>query len=171
MSVAKELAKEAQKKGICSEWHGELRKLGDNKRAMLQMYIKGIDFCLKNDFPSNDYIRANFKGTMEDFGVFLDEPNLNITNFSKCVALGKTTGIVTTTGFQVCEAFIKHQSDITIEAKDNAFIVVDVFDNTTLKVNAHYRAKVCVNRYGGKVITSTDDGAMIKVIEKHKKTY
>ena len=88
MSVAKELAKEAKKKGICSEWHGELRKLGDNKRAMLQMYIKGIDFCLKNDFPSNDYIRANFKGTMEDFGVFLDEPNLNITNFAKCVALG-----------------------------------------------------------------------------------
>ena len=108
---------------------------------------------------------------MEDFGVFLDEPNLNITNFSKCVALGKTTGFVTTTGFQVCEAFIKHQSDITIEAKDNAFIVVDVFDDTTLKVNAQDRAKVCVNRYGGKVITSTDDGAMIKVIEKHKKTY
>ena len=171
MSVAKELAKEAKKKGICSEWHGELRKLGDNKRAMLQMYIKGIDFCLKNDFPSNDYIRANFKGTMEDFGVFLDEPNLNITNFAKCVALGNTSGTVTATGFQVCEAFIKHQSDITIEAKDTAFIVADVFDGSALTVHAHDRAKVCVNRYGGKVVISNDEDARVKVIEKQKKTY
>ena len=171
MSVAKELAKEAKRKGICKEWYGELRKLGDNKRAMLQMYIKGIDFCLMNDFPSNDYIRANFKGAMEDFGVFLDDTNLDITNFAKCVALGKTSGKVTTTGYQVCEVFVKHQSNITIEANDNAFVVVDVFDDSIINVNASDRAKVCVNHYGGSVNTSTTDGAMVKVIEKHKKTY
>lgn len=171
MSVAKELAKEAKRKGICKEWYGNLRKLGDNKRAMLQMYIKGIDFCLMNDFPSNDYIRANFKGTMEDFGVFLDDTNLDITNLVKCVALGKTSGKVTTTGYQVCEVFVKHQSNITIEAKDNAFVVVDVFDDSIINVNAYDRAKVCVNHYGGTVNTSTTDGSMVKVIEKHKKTY
>ena len=171
MSAAKELAKEAKKKGICKEWHGELRKLGDNKRAMLQMYIKGIDFCLMNDFPSNDYIRANFKGVMEDFGVFLDDPNLNITNFPKCVALGKTSGMVAVTGFQVCEVFTKHQSNITIEARDNAFIVVDVFDESTVIVHAHDRAKVCLNRYGGTINSESEDGAVVKIIEKHKKTY
>lgn len=171
MSVAKELAKEAKRKGICKQWHNDLKKLGDNKRAMLQMYIKGIDFCLMNDFPSNEYIRANFKGTMEDFGVFLDDHNLNITNFSKCVALGTTSGVVTITGFNVCEVFTKHHSNITIEAKDNAFIVVDVFDESFLTVHAHDRAKVCVNKYGGLVEYESEDGAMVKVIEKHKKTY
>lgn len=171
MSIAKELAKEAKKKGICKEWHGELKKLGDNKRAMLQMYIKGIDFCLMNDFPSNDYIRANFKGVMEDFGVFLDDPNLNITNFPKCVALGKTSGMVAITGFNVCEVFAKHHSSISIEAEDNAFIVVDVFDDAVLTVHARGRAKVCVNRYGGVVNAKSEDGAMVKVVEKHQKTY
>lgn len=171
MSIAKELAKEAKRKGICKEWYGELRKLGDDKRAMLQMYIKGIDFCLKNDFPSNEYIQANFRGVMEDFGVFLDNPTLNVTNFSKVVSLGKTEGIVTTTGFHVCEMFVKHQSDITIEAKDNAFIVVDVFDDTRLTIHAYDEAKVCVNRYGGTVSTESEDGATVKVIEKNQETY
>jgi hypothetical protein len=52
MDLAKELARQAKKKGICKPWYNELKSLnGDNINAMAQMYLKGIDFCLANDYP------------------------------------------------------------------------------------------------------------------------
>lgn len=45
MKIAKELAREARRLGICDEWHSELKRLTD-KRAMVEMYLAGLDFCL-----------------------------------------------------------------------------------------------------------------------------
>lgn len=173
MKIAKELAKEAKRKGICESWHDDLKKLGDNKKAMVAMYVKGIDFCLSNDYPSNEYIRENFKGVMEDFGVFLDD-TINLVNYRRCIALGKTNGRVEITSYGVCEVFAKHDSELRIIAKDNAFIEIDIFDNAVVYVHAQDRAKVHINRYGGNIISDPiEDGnlAMVKIVEKHKKTY
>lgn len=173
MKIAKELAKEAKRKGICEPWYDDLKMLGDNKKAMVAMYVKGIDFCLSNDYPSNDYIRANFKGVMEDFGVFLDD-NINLVNFRRCISLGKTKGRIEVGSYGVCEVFAKHESELHIIAKDAAFVEVDIFDNATIHVHAQDRAKVHINRYGGKIIPApidNGDSAVVKIVEKHKKTY
>lgn len=173
MKIAKELAKEAKRKGICESWHDDLKKLGDNKKAMVAMYVKGIDFCLSNDYPSNEYIRENFKGVMEDFGVFLDD-TINLVNYRRCIALGRTNGRVEIASYGVCEVFAKHDSELRIIAKDNAFIEIDIFDNAVVYVHAQDRAKVHINRYGGNIISDPiEDGnlAMVKIVEKHKKTY
>lgn len=170
MKIAKELAKQAKRLDICQEWHDELKNL-DDKKAMIEMYLKGIDFCLSNDYPNNEYIRANFKGVMEQFGVFLDD-SIDLVDVDKCVALGTTKGCVKINGFSVSEIFVKHSSELTIIARDNAFVMVDLFDNAVIHVQAHDRAKVCVNRYGNSVIDhKASDMAMVKIIEKHKKTY
>ena len=173
MKIAKELAKEAKRRGICEPWCNDLKTLGDNKKAMVAMYVKGIDFCLSNDYPSNEYIRENFKGVMEDFGVFLDD-SINLVNYKRCVALGATNGRVEITSFGVCEVFAKHDSELRIIAKDNAFVEVDIFDNAVVYVHAQDRAKVHINRYGGQIISdpiNKDDSAIVKIVEKHKKTY
>ena len=72
MKIGKELALIAKKKGICQEWFDQMKTL-DDKDRLLEMYVRGIDFCLSNDFPTNDYIRENFVGRMEEYGVHLDE--------------------------------------------------------------------------------------------------
>lgn len=173
MKIAKELAKEAKRKGICEPWYNDLKMLGDNKKAMVAMYVKGIDFCLSNDYPSNEYIRENFKGVMEDFGVFLDD-TINLVNYKRCIALGRTKGRVEIASYGVCEVFAKHDSELRIIAKDNAFVEIDIFDNAVVYVHAQDRAKVHINRYGGNIISDPiEDGnlAMVKIVEKHKKTY
>lgn len=170
-NIAKELAKQAKGKGICQEWYKDLKTTQDTGK-LLEMYVRGIDFCLSNDFPSNSFIKDNFKGKMEAFGIHLDE-QISIKNERKVVALGKCTGKIEVDGYNVSEVFLKHDSDLTISASGNAFVMVDVFDNTTLWVQALDNAKVCVNRYGTNAeITSKSEGnAVIKVIEKNKKTY
>jgi hypothetical protein len=171
MRLSRKLAKQAKKHNICSEWHGELKGLND-KPAMVDMYLKGIDFCLANNYPSNDFIRDNFKGMMEEHGVFLDDNvNLEANGRSCCVALGKTGGNISIVGFGACEIYVKHDSELSITAKDDAFVMIDLFDNGKIQVHAHDRAKVCVNKYGGEVSEYQTDKAVIKVIQKHKKTY
>lgn len=167
--IAKELAKQAKRNGICDDWHKELKSLTD-KRSMIDMYIRGIDFCLSNDYPSNDYIRANFKGTMEEKGVFLDD-NINLVNFRYCVALGTTQGEVRVTDYKVCEVFAKHQSVLHIIAEDNAFVEIDMFDNSVVSVTGSGKAKVHINHYGGTLTFDQREESAIKVAKKNKKTY
>ena len=102
----------AKAKGICAPWHAELLTLQD-KEAMVEMYLKGIDFCLANDYPNNDFIRSHFKGVMEKQGVFLDD-NVKVENMPKCVCLGATKAHVEVQGFQVCEVFAKHDSELNV---------------------------------------------------------
>lgn len=168
-AVAKELAKQAKKNGICEEWYKELRKLTD-KRAMVDMYIRGIDFCLSNDYPTNDYIREHFKGVMEEKGIFLDD-SVNLVNFRYCVALGKTKATIKVTGYKACEVFAKHQSEVNVVAEGDAFVEIDMFDDSTLCVTSAGKAKVHINRYGGTLRFEQNDDSVIKVVEKDKKTY
>lgn len=169
MNLSKELAARARKNGICQEWHDKLLSLND-KDAMCEMYLRGIDFCISNNYPGNDFIRSHFKGVMEKHGVFLDDA-LKVENKPKCVCLGACSGDVLVDGFNVCEVFAKHDSEIAIVASGNAFVMVDVFDNSIVTIHAHDRAKVCVNRYGGTVKHSADGDAVVKIREKNKKTY
>lgn len=169
MKLSKELARQAKAKGICTPWHTELLNLKD-KEAMVAMYLKGIDFCLSKDYPQNDFIRAHFKGVMEKQGVFLDD-DIKVDNMPKCVCLGATHGHIETTRFGVSEVFAKHDSELNVVVKDNAFVVIDIFDNAVVSVYASDRAKVCINRYGGVVNQCATGDAIIKIREKNKKTY
>ena len=86
----------------------------------------------------------------------------NIRNFFELIQID---------GYNVAEIFVKHDSILDLTASGNAFVMVDVFDETILEIHAHDRAKVCVNRYGGEIRSECADEAQIKVREKHKKTY
>lgn len=169
MNISKELAVRARKHGICQKWHDELLSLKD-KDKMVEMYLRGIDFCISNDYPENDFIRRYFKGVMEKHGVFLDDA-VKVENKPKCVCLGACSGTIVVDDFNTCEVFVKHDSEIVISAKGNAFVMVDVFDNTTVTIHAHDRAKVCVNRYGGTIKHFADGDAVVKIREKNNKTY
>lgn len=169
MNLSKELARQAKAKGICTPWHNVLLKL-QNKEAMVKMYLKGIDFCLANNYPPNDFIREHFKGVMEEQGVFLDD-SIKVVNMPKCVCLGTTCGSIEAAGYEVCEIYVKHNSELNVIAKDNAFVMIDIYDDAIISVYASDRAKVCVNHHGGSVNRYAMNDAIIKIREKDKKTY
>jgi len=169
MALNKELAKMAQKHGICENWYLQLKN-ENNIDKMLEMYVKGIDFCLSNNYPSNEFIRDNFKGKMEKHGIHLDEV-LDLKSDSKVIVLGKCKGTLEVDCFDVCEVFVKHDSDIIIMAHDNSFVMVDIFDNAKVIIFTYDDAKVVVNRYGGTVTQSKNENSVIKVIDKNQNTY
>ena len=123
-AVAKELARQAKKAGICEEWHGQLKLLTD-KDAMIDMYIKGIDFCLSNDYPSNDYIREHFKGAMEQKGVFLDDAiTLEVDAFDD-----SSLHVIASDDAKV--HINRYGGEIEVEKKGNGIVKVDQKDKKT----------------------------------------
>jgi hypothetical protein len=172
MKLNKELALEAKKHNICEEWFNDLLQIEDKVR-LIKMYLKGIDFCLSNEYPSLSFIKENFVGTMEKYGVFLDD-NIKGINSRYVVALGSCEGNAEYIDFGVGQVFVKHESKLNVKASGNSFVMVDMFDNSEVEVIATDNAKVCVNHYGGKLstITNSEQGsATIKVIRKQSKTY
>ncbi len=169
MELNKELALEAKRNGICTEWFNRLQKTTD-KGELVKMYLEGIDFCLSNDYPSRAYIKEHFVGFCEKYGVFLDEA-IDTENFRHVVALGTSSGTTRYMGFEVGQVFAKHDSSVEIEASGNSFVMVDVFDDSSVKVRTFDNAKVCVNRYGGHVEAENTGNSVIKVINKKKSNY
>lgn len=168
----KDLAQRARQLCICREWHDELLTL-DNKHEMVEMYLRGIDFCLSNEFPTNDYIKQHFGSVAREHGIFVDDIFTMHKQLRKVVCLGTTRGRITLDDFDICEIFAKHTSQVEIYASNHSFAMVDVFDASIVKIHACDDAKICVNHYYGdsKIDFTTDGNAVVKIREKNKTTY
>ena len=169
MKLNNKLAEMERKAGICEEWFTRLMSTED-KDKLIKMYLEGIDFCLSNEYPDNEFIRRHFVGTCEAYGIYLDE-QIATLNSMHVVALGCCTGTAEYTDFAVGQVFVKHTGKLTITASGNSFIMVDVFDEAQIEIQATDNAKVCVNQYGGNISEKKDGNAVVKVIRKQSKTY
>jgi hypothetical protein len=168
MKLNKELAKEAKEKGICEEWYKILRRTED-KHALIKMFLNGIDFCISKDFPSPRLFQS-VDGIRQQYGIFINE-FVQTENSKYVVALRRCTGSANYNGFSVGQIFVKHESKLSIKATDNVFIMIDIFDDSEIEVNASGNSKICINQYGGHIETVTDLNAVVKVIHKQSKVY
>lgn len=171
MELNKTLERQAKRLNACADGRNSLLALND-KNDMVRLYLHHIDFCLMNDYPSNEFIRENFVGVMERYGVHLDD-DVELDDMKKIVALGKTMIRANYKGYAVGEMFVKHDSSANIVAHGNAFVMVDAFDHAVVHIYAHDRARVCVNVYGDAHVdvVKQDDGAHVRIVNKNKKTY
>jgi hypothetical protein len=133
------------------------------------MFLEGIDFCISEDFPSPELFKA-FDGIRQQYGIFRDE-SIQTENSQYVAAFGKCEGTVIYTGYKTGQVFVKHESNLTVTASENSFVMVDVFDSSDIKIIASGNAKVCVNKYGGNITEVTSGNAIIKVVQNKSKTY
>lgn len=155
---------------ICKEWLEQL-KVAPNVDSMLDMYIKGIDFCFSNEYPSNHFMRRNLKGKMEHKGIFLDE-TISLENNRTVVCLGDSRLNFLGNEYLVSEIFLKDRVKARVVAKDCAFITIDIFDNVELEVEAYDDSKVNIHCYkGAKVTFKQQNNSYVKVTHKSTKTY
>ncbi|QEL01587.1 hypothetical protein FKG96_12475 [Olivibacter sp. LS-1] len=166
----KELAKEAQKKGICSPGMKKILQSND-KEALLNYYIEGLDFCMEHDFPSKDYLKTQGGDLLALKGIYIDEDIAPVNN-RMLVLLGKCKVHVVANEYSVMDVFVKHDSTVQLYANDHSFVRVDCFDTVNVRIHASGNAKIVVNVYGSaKVAYEKKEKAQIKIINKGKETY
>ena len=164
MELIEQLKQDGIAKGLCLPWQNKLRD-GVSVKRLVDLYVRGIDFCIKNDYPTLDFIRENFKGKCEPYGVFVDEQELDLRNVPDVVLQGDCKGTLSYGGYSVCRAFIRHQSEAAIKVSGYACITIDVYDDAYLNLETvGSSSKVWVNVYGKARINHTGQGIKVKYI-------
>jgi len=171
MELNEYILNKARESGICEPWADRISGAG-NVEELLKMYVAGIDFCLEHNFPSNeDLVRLSTKEQRLGHGIIVDEQAV-LNDPSFLVMLGKCESELAYAGFSTSQLFVKHESKAGIAVHGNAFLVIDCFDNSSIKVTATDNTKVLINVYGSSNVSRiSTEGATIKIINKLKSTY
>lgn len=155
---------------ICEEWAEKISNV-TSVDDLLKMYVAGIDFCLQNNFPSNEDLVKLVGSKINQYGVYVDS-RVGESNNPFIVLLGSCKADLSYTGYGTGQLFVKHQSKAKIKVSGSSFLVIDCFENSELSVNASSNSKILINVYGdSKVTTESSDQAIIKLVNKLKETY
>lgn len=169
MNVVQQLKKDGVSKGLCEAWQGKLRS-NSSIEHLVNLFIRGIDFCISEDYPTIEFIRKNFKGKCEPYGVFIDDEIKGLANIPDIVLNGTSKAQLSYDGYNVSRVYVRHNSNAELHVSENAVVTVDLFDSSFTKITSDgERAKVFVFVYGNAKVDVSGSG--INVVHKHRKTY
>ena len=161
------LAKAIQN-NICKPW-AEKITLAASPDDLLQMYVDGIDFCLSNNYPSNDDLVHLVGDYLPGYGIHVDD-HFSQVNSRFAVLLGNSFGQMKYTEYQTAQVFVKHQSKADLILSGNSFVMLDCFDESKVSIMANDASRITVNIYGNAHVSHEGSGT-IKIIHKLKETY
>lgn len=167
MNLITQLKEDGTAKGLCRPWRMKLQQ-GMSVEDLAALYIKGIDFCISEDYPTLDFLRDHFKGSCEPYGVFVDD-EVKLSNAPDVVLNGDCKALLEYDGFAVSRIFARHNSQGAVNVSDNAYVTIDAFDNSNLVIAvAGSNAQVIVNLYGNAQVEVIGSGVEVHT---HNKTY
>ena len=168
MELINQLKEDGTAKGLCRLWRMKLRQ-DLSVEELAKLYIKGIDFCISEDYPTLDYMRDNFKGKCEPYGIYMDD-RVEALNKADIVLLGNCAALLEYDHFNVSRIYARHNSQGAVIVGDHAYVTIDAFDNSDLAIAvAGTDARVIVNLYGNSKIKTYGSG--ISVNEMNKTAY
>lgn len=159
ISKSQRLKDEAVKLGLCQQWQSEWGNPTDDE--LCEMYVRGLDFCIRHDFPNPRYMKRHFNGTLQKHGIFVDNV-VSLKNPFTFVANGKCSGIVFIDGFSVSQIYVRHDSYIVVRASGNSVVNIRVYDRAKVNIISSDDARVCVIKHGGILAVSGN----VKVIDR-----
>lgn len=170
MELVDQLKQDGEAKGLCRLWRGKL-KSGMNIESLVKLFIRGIDFCISENYPTLEFIRDNFRGKCEQYGAFVDDEIKDRKNAPDTVLNGDCKAMMEYDGFTVSRVFVRHNSQAAIIASGNAMVTIDAFDSSILAVATagSNNAQVYVNLYGNAQVECI--GMNIHVKKMNKETY
>ncbi len=168
--IKQELKLDALRHDLCGPWQRMLDRAAD-KATLVQMYMRGIDFCFGWNFPSVDYIARHFKGVCEAYGLHVDE-SFRSRNERKVALVGRCEALLDYDDYEVAQVFMKHDSRALLDVRGHSLVTVDCFDTSRLEIRAREGAQVTVYRYGDARVTCAEPSeATVRVVDKHKNGY
>lgn len=173
MELVEQLKSDGIAKGLCRMWQMKLRS-GMDIEELVGLYIKGIDFCISEDFPTLDFLREHFRGRCEPFGVFVDDDIAPADTRPDMVLNGGCRAMLEYDGYSVSRLYVRHTSEVAVVALDDAYVTVDMFDSARLHLSVVGDARVIVNVYGCDVAIEyigDDTPDKVKVTYHDKKAY
>lgn len=147
MSIQEELKQQAIEYGLCEKWQREWGK--PTIADLCDKFIKGLDFCIKHNYPTIDYLDRHFKGKVEQYGIYINE---RAVSHSQLYVVANGDSVVDVYASTVCSVYARHNSHIRLYVPAEAFMYVSMFDDCTIEVvEKGDGATICVSLFGGTI--------------------
>lgn len=136
---------EAVERNLCAQWTAKWADNSD-QQTLIDKYKRGIDFCLDRDWPSNDFIKANFDRELLNANlIFVDEyVDMDMAPSGIYILNGECSGRIRLAPWAAATIYVRHSSEITIVAEDFAKVFVRLYDEADAEVDSDESAVVKV---------------------------
>ena len=126
--VLRELAC-SQPTPLCQQWTEEWADDTDID-TLLDKYIRGFDFSLKNNYPPLDFCRKNFnKEDLHRHNIYLDEKvAIEDAQNGYYVFIGNCEATIIAKGFKAITVYCRHESKVNVYAFEGARVFVRYYD-------------------------------------------
>jgi len=117
---------------LCKEWT-EAWSDDTDIDELLDKYVRGFDFAVKNDFPPLDFCRRNFdKDDLHRHHIYIDEEvDLEAVESGYYVFLGTCKGRLVVKDLKAVTVYVRHDSRIDVSAFDGAKVFVTYYDHSS----------------------------------------
>ena len=154
--ISIKLREDARRIGLCDKWYNEWQDETD-KEHLVDMFRKGMDFCIKHRWPSVSFIKQHFsREFLRDNGILIDDvrsypvrdETRRLVYLSDFVLFGRSHATIRY-NFRpnVCQVWALDNSKVTVDVKYGAFIMVHLFDNASADITTDLVSKVVVIRH------------------------
>ena len=123
----------ARKLGLCDEWYNAWSE-SSTQQELINKYLRGIDFALANNWPSNDFIKENFdKDLLLKNGILVNGV-YSFLNPRTCVVLGDSQAKIRLNGNTISVIYVRGTSDVDVIVHTNEKVIIHTFDSATVMV-------------------------------------
>lgn len=144
-SLSDTLKRQAHELSAC---HKAMRNWPENgePQALIELWKNNIDFALEKDFPTLEFIKANFdRDLLNSNLIFVDEfVDMDMAPSGIYILNGECSGRIHLAPWTVATFYVRHSSKINIVADDFAKVFVRVFDEADVEVDSDESAVVKV---------------------------
>ncbi len=133
-NLSETLKQQAVDLGLCRPW---TEAWGDcDQQELIDKYKKGIDFCIDKQYPSNEFIKANFDHDLLNANlIFVDEYlDFDMMPSGIYILNGECSGSIRFAPWTAATVYVRHKSNVTIIADDFAKVFVRVYDEADAEV-------------------------------------
>lgn len=133
-NLSETLKQQAVDLGLCRPW---TEAWGDcDQQELIDKYKKGIDFCIDKQYPSNEFIKANFDRDLLNANlIFVDEYlDFDMMPSGIYIINGECSGSIRFAPWTAATVYVRHKSNVTIIADDFAKVFVRVYDEADAEV-------------------------------------
>lgn len=160
----KELRNQAVTLGLCQDWQN-LWKKDWSKEKMVERMYKGLDFCLKYHYPSNDFILKHFD---QDFrrqsNVFVND-KYSVCNPKQSLVLGTSEVTFRYNAGWSGSINVRDNAKAKIYARNRSFVIVHIYDNAYVEAEQKDKATIVLVKHSQNVTIVAD--SKIKVKEEY----
>lgn len=138
------LRNEAIGLGLCQQWQNEWAA-SRNTGQLIEMYKRGIDFCMEHKWPTCKWIKSNFdRAELHDHNVFVEEDVTGIMVPNGVAVVRGCHGAIETERNSVTTIHVENCANLTLKAGKFARVFLHIYDNSPVQIEEglHSTAKV-----------------------------